>query len=85
MLFTKTSTPTTTTITANPVGCWCFSAARTAPGFYFANVAAVHRTSNDPIRYRINQRISPYPGLYVEDGGAVVGCPVTDGGCGFAR
>jgi hypothetical protein len=85
MLFTKTSTSTTTTITANPVGCWCFSAARTAPGFYFANVAAVHRTSNDPIRYRINQRISPYPGLYVEDGGAVVGCPVTDGGCGFAR
>jgi hypothetical protein len=83
-LFTKTSTTTSTTVTAMPVGCWCFSAARTATGSYFANIAAVHRTDNDPIRYRVSQRIAAYPGNFTYDGGSV-SCPVADGGCQFAR
>ncbi len=85
MLFSKTSTPTSTTIRALPVACTCFSAARTLSGTYFANIAAIDRTENDPIRYRISQRISPYPGSFTgRDGGAST-CPAGDGGCLFAR
>jgi hypothetical protein len=85
MLFSRVSTTTSTTITALPVGCSCFSAARTAPGYYFANVAAIDRTSNDPIRYRISQRIAAYPGNFTGPDGGSATCPVADAGCGFAR
>ena len=65
--------------------CTCFSAARTVGGTYFANIAAINRTENDPIRYRISQRIGPYPGSFTgRDGGSSM-CPGGDGGCQFAR
>jgi hypothetical protein len=85
MLFTRANNGTSTTYTLAPVGCSCFSTPRVAAGSFFANVAAVHRLANDPLRYRFTQRITPYPGSYTADGGATVSCPVTDGGCGFAR
>ncbi len=85
MLFTKVSTTTSTTVTATPVGCTCFSAARTAGGVYYANIAAIDRLDNDPIRYRISQRIAPYPASFTTpDGGGGI-CPNGDGGCQFAR
>ena len=85
MLFTKQNNGTSTTYTASPVGCSCFSAPRTVPGSFFANVAAVHRTTNDPIQYSIRQRITAYPGSFSLDGGTF-SCPATgpDAGCGFA-
>lgn len=83
-LFRREVGPTSTTVTAESVGCSCLSAPRLAAGAYFINVGAVDRTSNDPLRYRITQRIAPYPGTFTSpDGGGT--CPVTDGGCGFAR
>ena len=86
MLFSRNSTPTSTTITALPIGCTCLSAARATSGVYFANIAAIDRVENDPIRYRISQRMLPYPasGFTGPDGGTAT-CPVVDGGCGFAR
>jgi hypothetical protein len=36
------------------------------------------------MRYRVSQRLTPYPGAFTLDGGAQT-CPVVDGGCGFAR
>jgi hypothetical protein len=83
-LFTRQNTGSATTYTVTPVGCSCFSAARTAPGSFFANVAAIHRLTNDPIRYQISQRVIPYPFSYTNDGGTGT-CPVVDAGCGFAR
>jgi hypothetical protein len=83
MLFTKVNNGASTTYTVAPVGCSCFSAARTAPGMFFANVASVHRLTNDPIQYRISQRITAYPGSFTLDGGSFM-CPVADAGCGFA-
>lgn len=85
MLFSRTSSLTSTTITALPIGCSCFSAARTAGGTYFANIAAIDRTDNDPIRYRIRQRIAPYPANFTARDGGAATCPVVDAGCGFAR
>ena len=85
MLFSKVSTNVSTTITATPVGCTCFSAARTAAGVYFANIAAIDRVENDPIRYRVSQRIAPYPASFTTPDGGGGTCPVTDGGCQFAR
>ncbi len=75
---------TSTTFTTAPVGCACISSTRMAPGAYFINVAAVERTAPEPLRYRITQSLSTYPGsLTGADGGA---CPVVaDAGCGFAR
>lgn len=73
MLFSRTNTPTSTTITALPAACPCFSAARTAGGVYYANIAGIDRTSNDPIRYRVTQRLTAY------------NCPSDAGTCGFAR
>ncbi|MDP1826831.1 MAG: hypothetical protein Q8L48_26400 [Archangium sp.] len=84
-LFTRTSTASSTTITALPVACTCFSAARTSAGVYYANIAAIDRVENDPIRYRISQRIAPYPGNFTGPDGGSASCPVGDGGCGFAR
>jgi hypothetical protein len=84
MLFTKQNMGTFTTYTAAPVGCWCHSGPRVMAGSFFANVAALHRTSNDVMRYRVSQRLTPYPGAFTLDGGAQT-CPVVDGGCGFAR
>jgi hypothetical protein len=86
MLFSRTSTPSSTTITALPIGCTCLSAARAAPGFFFANIAAIDRVENDPIRYRISQRLLPYPASsFTGPDGGTATCPVVDGGCGFAR
>lgn len=85
MLFTRMNNGSSTTYTVTPVGCSCFSSPRVAAGTFFANVSAVHRLTNDPIRYQFTQRISAYPSSYTGDGGATVTCPVTDGGCGFAR
>lgn len=85
MLFSKQTSVDSTTITALPVGCWCFSAARVDAGAFYANVAAVHRTSNAPIRYRVSQRIAPYPGSFTASDGGTGACPVVDAGCGFAR
>lgn len=85
MLFSKQTTATSTTITALPVGCSCISAARTAAGSFFANIAAIHRTSNDPIHYRITQRIGAYPTNFTTPDGGAGTCPVADGGCQFAR
>ena len=85
MLFSRMSTATSTTITASPIGCNCFSAARTAGGTYFANIAAIDRTDNDPIRYRISQRIAAYPANFTAPDGGAAMCPVLDGGCGFAK
>lgn len=84
MLFTKMSLGSSTTYTAAPVSCACFSSARTAGGTFFANIAAVHRTTNDPIVYSVSQRLAPYPGTFTLDGGTGR-CPVADGGCGFIR
>lgn len=84
MLFTRQNMGTFTTYTAAPVGCWCHSGPRVMAGSFFANVAALHRTSNDVMRYRVSQRLAPYPGGFTLDGGAQT-CPVADGGCGFAR
>jgi hypothetical protein len=84
-----TSTPTSTTITALPVQCACLSSGRTAGGTYFANIAAIDRVENDPIRYRISQRIAAYPANFTGPDGGMATCPVTDAGngsaCGFAR
>ncbi len=85
MLFTKQKGTSSTTFTAMPVGCWCFSGPRTAAGSYFANIAAIHRTSNDPLRYRVSQRIFPYPANFTQPDGGSGTCPVTDAGCQFAR
>lgn len=83
MLFTRSDTMTTTTITVAPVTCACLSDRRVAAGVLFANVGAVHRLSNAPMRYRITQAITPYPGgSFTVDGGAF-SCPVTDAGCDF--
>lgn len=72
-LFSKTSTASSTTVTALPVGCECFTGARLAPGAYFINVSALHRTENNPLNYRITQSIAPFS------------CPGSDAGvCGFA-
>ena len=85
MLFSRTSTMTSTTITALPIGCTCLSAARAAGGVYYANIAALDRVENDPIRYRISQRLAPYPANFTGPDGGSATCPVVDGGCGFAR
>ncbi len=86
MLFTKVSTNVSTTITVTPVACTCFSSARTDGGVYFANIAALDRVDNDPIRYRISQRIAPYPANFTNPDGGGGSCPQVDaGGCGFAR
>lgn len=83
-LFRRETAGGVTTITAEPVACSCLSAPRLAAGAYFINVGALERTSNDPLRYRISQRVTPYPGSFSNpDGGG--SCPVVDGGCGFAR
>lgn len=84
MLFTKVSTSVSTTITATPVACTCFSAARTAGGVYYANIAAIDRVENDPIRYRISQRIGAYPSSFTGPDGGGGTCPSGDAGCGFA-
>jgi hypothetical protein len=83
MLFTKQNNGASTNYTVTPVGCSCFSAARTAPGSFFINAASVHRLSNDPIHYRLSQRMQAYPSTYTLDGGSFT-CPVADAGCGFA-
>lgn len=85
MLFSRSSTMTSTTITALPIGCSCLSAARAAGGVYYANIAAIDRVENDPIRYRISQRLAPYPANFTGPDGGSASCPVVDGGCGFAR
>lgn len=85
VLFSKSSTATSTTFTALPVGCWCFSADRTAAGSFYANVVGVDRVSNEPIRYQVRQRLVTYPGAYSTPDGGGGTCPVADGGCGFAR
>jgi hypothetical protein len=85
MLFTRTSSAASTTVTVAPVSCACLSTDRAAAGVYFANVAAVHRTSNAPLRYRVSQRIAPYPASFVGIDGGTASCPVLDGGCGFIR
>ncbi len=83
-LFRRDVGPTSTTVTAESVGCACLSAPRLAAGAYFINVGAVERTSNEPLHYRLTQRIAAYPSTFTSpDGGGT--CPVTDGGCGFAR
>lgn len=85
-LFSVSQSQTSTTVTVSPVSCACLSDARVAAGSYFANVAAVHRTSNDPLRYRVSQRIAPYPGAFTSaDGGTTASCPMVDAGCGFVR
>lgn len=85
VLFSRTSSGGMTTISALPVGCWCFSGARTASGRFYANIAAINRTANDPIVYRIRQSIGPYPSSYSSADGGGGTCPVPDGGCGFAQ
>jgi hypothetical protein len=78
ILFTKTVTQATTTLTATSAGCNCFAGAQAvASGKFFINVAGVNRVANDPIEYRLQQSVAPYPN------GNVL-CPVTDGGCQFA-
>lgn len=72
-LFSSTAGTNSTTVTALPVGCECLSAARLAPGAYFINVSALHRTANDPITYHITQSLTPFS------------CPGSDAGaCAFA-
>jgi hypothetical protein len=72
-LFTRTDTATTTTITALPIGCECFSASRALGGRIYINVAAINRLSNEPLSYTLRQSLTPYS------------CPPADGGaCGFA-
>lgn len=85
VLFSRQDTGGSTTITALPVGCWCLSSPRTAAGVFYANIAGVNRTSNEPIQYRVRQRVTTYPGTYPTADGGTGTCPVTDGGCGFAR
>jgi len=73
-LFSRTDGSQSTTYTALPIGCECLSSARLAPGAYFLNVSALHRTAPDPLVYRITQSISAFS------------CPGADAGamCGFA-
>ena len=85
MLFTKSSTATSTTISVAPVTCMCFSAARMVSGTFFANIAGINRTDPEPIRYRISQRIAAYPGNFTSPDGGSGMCPVADGGCQFAK
>jgi hypothetical protein len=88
-LFTKQNMGTFTRYTVEPIGCPCHSAARVATGHFFVDMVALYRTSNAPLRYRVNQRITAYPGAgFTRDGGAGT-CPTAtpDGGamgCGFA-
>lgn len=84
-LFRREVGPSSTTVTAESVGCSCLSAPRLAAGAYFINVGAVDRTSNDPLRYRITQSIAAYPANFTTPDGGGGTCPVADGGCGFAR
>lgn len=60
-LFTRTETDTAITITAEPVGCWCFSDPRVASGHFFMNVLGANRISNEPIKYALRQRLGAYP------------------------
>lgn len=85
MLISRQTQGNSTVLTVQPVACQCLSASRVAAGRFYANVAAVDRTRNDPLVYRVRQSIAPYPSTFVGDGGATVSCPVVDAGCGFAR
>ncbi len=87
VLFSRSTTGGVTTVTALPVGCWCFSAERTAAGSFYANVVGVDRVSNEPIRYQVRQRLTSYPGTYSTPDGGGGSCPgpAEDAGCGFAR
>lgn len=71
----------TTVFTVEPVSCQCLSSPRMAAGRFFINVAAVDRTRDEPITYRLRQSVTTYPTTYAADGG-VASCPA---GCGFAR
>ncbi|MBL8910712.1 MAG: hypothetical protein JNM17_08430 [Archangium sp.] len=89
-LFTRQNMGNFTRYTVEPVGCPCHSAVRTATGHFFVDLVALYRTSNEPLRYRISQRITAYPGAgFTVDGGAAT-CPTATGdggvvGCGFAE
>lgn len=76
-LYSQQVNPGETVISVLPVACSCVSAPRAVSNVFYANVGAIHRTSNEPLRYRITQRVLPYPGAWPT-------CPVVDGGCGFA-
>lgn len=90
MLFNRQNMGTFTRYTVEPVGCPCHSAARTATGHFFVDMVALYRKTNDPLRYRVSQRITAYPGAgFTVDGGAA-SCPTATGdggvvGCGFAN
>jgi hypothetical protein len=75
------------TVTAEPLGCFCFEPRVMSTGHFIFKVGAVDRDSNAPISYRIRQSIAPYPQGYVVDGGSMM-CPapgVDGGGCRFTN
>ncbi|MBL9037516.1 MAG: hypothetical protein JNG84_03270 [Archangium sp.] len=76
ILFTKSVQANSTVITATPAACYCVGATRVQAGRFYVNVAAINRTRNDPLSYRLRQTIAPYPA-----GNTM--CPVSDGGCRF--
>jgi hypothetical protein len=87
VLFSRTSSATSTTYSALSVGCWCFSERRVDAGSYFVNVVGVNRLTNDPIRYALRQRLLPYPYAYSGGDGGTGVCPGpgADAGCRFAQ
>ncbi len=74
-----------TTITAEPLGCFCIEPRFMSTGHFTFKVGAVDRVSNEPINYRVRQSLAPYPQTYGVDGGTK-SCPSgPDAGCKFAQ
>lgn len=70
-----------TTITAQPLGCFCIDPRTMASGHFLVSIGAIDRNRNDPTVYTLRQSLAPYPpASFVVDGG-MVSCPtVADGG-----
>lgn len=87
--FTQMQQGNSTVIRVEPVACYCLASRYVASGSFQMSVAAVDRTANDPIPFRVRQSVSTYPGTYANpDGGAMaVSCPGSSpdggGGCRF--
>lgn len=88
VLWQRTVGANTTTVTAQPLGCFCMEPRFMSSGHFIVNVGAVDRNRNEPTYYTIKQSLAPYPPpAFIVDGGSV-SCPVVaDGGasCRFTN
>ncbi len=81
VLWTRTVGANSTTITAQPHGCFCIDPRTMSSGHFLISVGAIDRNRYDPTVFTVRQSLAPYPpASFMFDGGSVT-CPtVADGG-----